>query len=268
MIEINGVYANAIVYTDEIEASASRSKFAPSTTSNPATGSPAKRRDNPKGYCRHFEAVWYAITEVFMTKNEVKQAIQRGLGRGYLAVRNDPDRYRDLVLWACGRNLAFDTQCEGTRAWYDYQLILCYSDRAAFRDHVIERFQRKQPDGGWDYSHFSELLSYFAEDGDGAAEAALWEKYKELLAALHSFRRSSRRMRNTQECFETICVALSWKEENYSRISLDVGGLFLKSRLYDGWDFMWLYDRRPKRFHQRLRKSAEKSAEISVAPCI
>ena len=102
-----------------------------------------------------------------MTKNEVKQAIQRGLGRGYLAVRNDPDRYRDLVLWACGRNLAFDTQCEGTRAWYDYQLILCYSDRAAFRDHVIERFQRKQPDGGWDYSHFSELLSYFAEDGDG-----------------------------------------------------------------------------------------------------
>ena len=41
-----------------------------------------------------------------MTKNEVKQAIQRGLGRGYLAVRNDPERYRDLVLWACGRNLA------------------------------------------------------------------------------------------------------------------------------------------------------------------
>lgn len=110
-----------------------------------------------------------------MTKNEVKQAIQRGLGRGYLAVRNDPDRYRDLVLWACGRNLAFDTQCEGTRAWYDYQLILCYNDRAEFRDHVIDRFQRKQPDGGWDYSHFSELLSYFVEDGDGAAEAALWE---------------------------------------------------------------------------------------------
>ena len=199
-----------------------------------------------------------------MTKNEVKQALQRGLGRGYLAVRNDPDRYRDLVLWACGRNLAFDTQCEGTRAWYDYQLILCYSDRAAFRDHVIERFQRKQPDGGWDYSHFSELLSYFVEDGDGAAEAALWEKYKELLAALHSFRRSSRRMRNTIDCFEYLCVALSWREANYSRIALDVGGLFLKSRLYDGWDFMWLYDSRPKRFNHRLRKNAEQSAELSA----
>lgn len=48
MIEINGVYANAIVYTDEIEASASRSKFAQSTTSNPATGSPAKRSNHQK----------------------------------------------------------------------------------------------------------------------------------------------------------------------------------------------------------------------------
>ncbi len=48
MIEINGAYANAIVYTDEIEASASRSKSAPSTTSNPATGSPAKRSNHQK----------------------------------------------------------------------------------------------------------------------------------------------------------------------------------------------------------------------------
>ncbi len=199
-----------------------------------------------------------------MTKNEVKQAIQRGLGRGYLAVRNDPERYRDLVLWACGRNLAFDTQCEGTRAWYDYQLILCYNDRAEFRDHVIDRFRRKQPDGGWDYAHFSELLAYFAEDGDVAAENALWEKYRELLAALHSFRRASRRMRNTIDCFESLCVALSWKEANYSGIAADVGDLFLKSRLYDGWDFEWLYDSRPKRFHQRLRKAADQSAELSA----
>ena len=71
-------------------------------------------------------------------------------------------------------------------------------------------------------------------------------------------------MRNTIDCFESLCVALSWKEANYSRIALDVGGLFLKSRLYDGWDFMWLYDSRPKHFHQWLRKSAEKSAELTA----
>ena len=58
---------------------------------------------------------------------------------------------------------------------------------------------------------------------------------------------------------------MSWKEANYSGIAADVGDLFLKSRLYDGWDFEWLYDSRPKRFNQRLRKSAEQSAEISAA---
>lgn len=56
-----------------------------------------------------------------MTKAQVKHAFQRGLGRGILAVRENPDRYKEIVLWACGRNLSFDTQCEGTRAWYVYQ---------------------------------------------------------------------------------------------------------------------------------------------------
>lgn len=74
----------------------------------------------------HKESYRRIIRGNTLTKQEVKHAIQRGLGRGYLAVRDDPERYRELVLWACGRNLAFDTQCEGIRAWYDYQLILCY----------------------------------------------------------------------------------------------------------------------------------------------
>lgn len=74
----------------------------------------------------HKESYRRIIRGNTLTKQEVKHAIQRGLGKGYLAVRDDPERYRELVLWACGRNLAFDTQCEGIRAWYDYQLILCY----------------------------------------------------------------------------------------------------------------------------------------------
>ena len=97
-----------------------------------------------------------------------------------------------------------------------------------------------------------------------AAENALREKYGELLAALHSFRRASRRTRNTIDCFESLCIALSWREENYSGIAADVGDLFLKSRLYDGWDFEWLYDSRPKRFNQRLRKAADQSAELTA----
>ena len=42
-----------------------------------------------------------------MTKDQVKKAFQRGLGRGILAVQENPERYRELVLWACGRDLSF-----------------------------------------------------------------------------------------------------------------------------------------------------------------
>lgn len=202
--------------------------------------------------------------EGIMTRKDVKYALQRGLGRGYLAVKADPEKYRDLVKWACERDLSFDTQSEGTRAWYDYQLIMCYSDRTEFRDTIVKRFHDKKPDSSWDYAHFSELLSFFAEDGDQIAQAALWKKYEELLAALHGFRRSSRRMMVTTDCFEYLCVALCWTEENYARIAADIGDLFMRNHLYDGWHFEWIYDSRPNGVNQRLIKKAAHSKELSA----
>lgn len=191
-----------------------------------------------------------------MTKQQVWNALQRGLGSGFLAVRENPERYRDLVVRACGRNLSFDTQCEGTRAWYVYQLVCCYPDREAFRDMAVRRLREKKPDGSWDYAHYSELLTLFAADGDALAEAALWEKYEQLLAQLRTFRRSCMAMSRARDSFETICVALSGNEAHYARIAADIGGLFLIGRQYDAWDFLWLYHSRPRGVNAALRRSA------------
>ena len=57
-----------------------------------------------------------------MTKKEFKAAMRRGLGRCVMAVRQKPEKYRDIVLWACKRNLAYDAQSEGTRSWYAYTM--------------------------------------------------------------------------------------------------------------------------------------------------
>ena len=199
-----------------------------------------------------------------MTKKDVKYAIQRGLGRGYLAVREDPERYRDLVLWACGRNLAFDPQCEGTRSWYDYQLILCYPDQTEFRDLVMDRLQAKKPDRAWDYAHFSELLSYFAMDGDRTAEDALWAKYREFLARIRGIRRRGRPLRQTRECLEVLGLSLSWRAENYAAIAADLGALFRKNTLLDGWAFAWLYGSRPESYNRQLRKRAANSPDLTA----
>ena len=199
-----------------------------------------------------------------MTEKQVKYAIQRGLGRGILAVRENPERYRDLVLWACGRNLAFDTQCEGARTWYVYQLVCCYEDRAAFRDVIVEKLRRKRPDWGWDICCFSELLSLFAQDGDTAAECALWEKYAELFALLRGFRKHSWRRDATRDELEHVCLALAWKEDNYHKIAADLGAYYLESKLCDNSDFAWLYESRPRGFNSRLRKQAARSPELTA----
>ena len=199
-----------------------------------------------------------------MTKKEVKQAIQRGLGRGYLAVRDDPERYRDLVLWACGRNLAFDTQCEGARTWYVWQLVSCYEDKEPFRNVVVEKLRNKKPDWSWDTFCFSELLGWFAQDGDSDAERVLWEKYKEILTRLRAFRRPCKRKWATRDCLESVSLALSWKEENYARIAADLGSLFLENPSLTAWDFEWLYQSRPKGFNGRLRKKAAGSPALEA----
>ena len=199
-----------------------------------------------------------------MTKQQVWNALQRGLGSGFLAVRENPERYRDLVVRACGRNLSFDTQCEGTRAWYVYQLVCCYPDREAFRDMAVRRLREKKPDGSWDYAHYSELLTLFAADGDELAEAALWEKYEQLLAQLRTFRRSCLAKSRASDSFETICIALSGNAEYYARIAADIGGLFLIGRQYDAWVFLWLYHSRPRGVNAALRRSAASSEALQA----
>ena len=199
-----------------------------------------------------------------MTKKQIKHAFQRGLGRGILAVQENPEPYKDLVLWACGKNLSFDTQCEGTRAWYDYQLISCFSDRTEFRDLIASKLRKKKPDSGWDFLHFSELLMFFAEDGDQTAEDVLWEKYEDLLFRLKNYKKASWIKRRTIECFETVSIALSWEKENYFKIAEDIGGLFLESNQYDAWDFEWLHDSRPRGFNSELKRKLEFSRELSA----
>lgn len=43
-----------------------------------------------------------------MTKKDFKASMLRGLGRCIGAVQQEPEKYRDIVLWACKRNRAFE----------------------------------------------------------------------------------------------------------------------------------------------------------------
>lgn len=67
-----------------------------------------------------------------MTKKDFKEAVLRGHGRCIQAVQEKPEKYRDIVLWACQRNISYDAQCEGTRSWYVYTMASVYPDKEIF----------------------------------------------------------------------------------------------------------------------------------------
>ena len=90
-----------------------------------------------------------------MTRNEFKAAMLRGLGRCVVAVQKEPEKYRDLVLWACKRGFAYDAQMEGTRSWYTYTMASAYRDKETFIHAAAEALQRYRPNGSWDLLHLS-----------------------------------------------------------------------------------------------------------------
>ena len=67
-----------------------------------------------------------------MTITEFHNALLQGRGKCIQAVREDPEKYRDEVLWACRELVSFDTQCEGSKGWFIHEMVHCYPDRTPF----------------------------------------------------------------------------------------------------------------------------------------
>lgn len=198
-----------------------------------------------------------------MTKSEFKSAMLRGLGRCVYAVQQEPEKYRDIVLWACTRDIAYDTQCEGTRCWYVYTMVNAYSDKEPFVAAAVEALKKHKPRYGWDMAHLSQLLMFFAEDGHDGARQALEEKYRERLEALLC--RSCRPNGVFHELseFEELGMILAVDRASTLRVIRDLGRLYRETNyLYDG-EFMWFYSDKAERYRKTLEKAAMKDVNIA-----
>lgn len=197
-----------------------------------------------------------------MTKKQFLFAIQRGLGRGILAVKENPQKFRDLVLKYCTKNFCFDTQCEGVRAWYTYQMISCYEDTDTFVKIIAHKFLSPKSKG-WLLCYLSELLAYFAKDGSAGAKSALWTKYDQLYQILASRQRAPKRgyYFAERDDFESLCINLSYDFDIYRRIAKDIGSLYLTKSFYHGF-FDSLYSCNERKYNALLKKEAKNCPEI------
>ena len=199
-----------------------------------------------------------------MTKKEFRQYMLKGRGCCIQAVRRDPERYRSEVLWACRNEIAFDAQCEGSRAWYVYQMIDCYEDKSPFLNTLIAALDRARSGGGWKMQYLGEVLVHFMLDGNKEAEAALWRKYEQLYAILRSKKRQPRRYFAERDDFAALCVDLGERREAMVRIAEDIGRLYREYSFYNGWYFDWLYAQNGTRILKTLEKQAEISENIAA----
>lgn len=205
-----------------------------------------------------------------MNKKDFKRYMQQGLGKCYLELSQSKDvsRYKDVVLWGCLHNLSFDTQCEGTRAEYVYDLTRFFSDDDYFVLPTAEAFRKVPRKASNLFIHFCELLRLFAKGGSKQAHDALLEKYAVLLSVLKSKRRYGL-IDFELECFEWVCISLTslGGDDAFLKIAEDLGALFIQNPHYDSSDFVWFFANAEnkigkKKISSLLKRYAEKSSDI------
>ena len=205
-----------------------------------------------------------------MNKKDFKRYMQQGLGRCACELKNTENitKYKDIVLWGCLHNLSYDTQCEGTRAYYVYGLTTFFNDDDYFVVPIIKAFENIPRREDHTFSHFCELLGCFAEKGSTDAKNALHKKYGELLSALTNKRRSSS-YDFERDNFEQICITISSMEgkDAILRIAEDMGRLFRENPRYNGSDFDWFFscidqETGKRKLDALLRSESKKSQNI------
>lgn len=193
-----------------------------------------------------------------MTTTEFHKALLQGRGSCWLAVRSDPEAYREEVLWACRELVAFDTQCEGSRAWFIYNLVCLYPDRTPFVRAACDALLACPSDGSWHVSSLAELVELFFQDGDQNAWKVLVKKYRMLY---HQMRHVGPPEKDCywaeRDDFERLAVILSWTRERFLDIARDIGRLSLETEWLREYEFDWLYHR-GRRYLRSLTKAAEK----------
>lgn len=178
-----------------------------------------------------------------MNKKDFKFCMQQGRGLCHLVLQNEKDiaKYKDIVLWGCLHNLSYDTQCEGVRAEYVYDLTKYFNDEDYFLFPIIKAFESCSQRRDWLFEHFSAQLSLFAKNGNERASDALQRKYDQLFAILLTKRKFQSYYDFERHNFERLCVALRYfgNTDNKLKIVGDLGRLFRENPHYDCDWFDW-----------------------------
>jgi hypothetical protein len=115
-----------------------------------------------------------------MTLKDFTHDLRRGLGSAIIELKKKPERekYRGIVMRSCLKDIAYDTQVEGTKGFYLYAAIKTFGPCDDFLNNIIAQFNKKLY---WRLSEqLFDILCCFSNDKNEMASAALEKKYADL----------------------------------------------------------------------------------------
>ena len=202
-----------------------------------------------------------------INSRQFRQYLKRGHGRCFVVLKSaaDVEKYREDVSWGCLNGFAFDAQCEGSRAAYLHRLVCLFPDRESFVPAISEKFLSLNTRKSWEHLHFSELLSYFAEDGDELAEKTLREKYNSIYNKMIVKKRFGL-VDFDRECLEFLAIIFGLRNINsWIDVASDLGKLAIANNHYrNHFGFDWFLDYSGDKYtEKRLLKLLEKKKATS-----
>lgn len=168
-----------------------------------------------------------------------------GHGRCFHILADDPQPYKDIVMYGCLHDISFDMQCESSRGLYMYNLARKYDNAEEFLHAAAEKFLTPKVNDDWHtFEHLCDFISCFAADGNTYAQNTLEKKYAEMYPLILKTRHSVK-LNNFTSNFEYISILIMQQNHlpRLEKIVTDIGAYFLRRHNTDDldlhWDFAW-----------------------------
>ena len=119
-----------------------------------------------------------------MTEKHFLHQLRRGLGSAIVELYENPnrDKYRDIVLRCCLKDIGYDIQVEGTKGDYLYSAICALNAKDEFEDIIINAFLKRLKHNL--FRQLADILWLYVDDGSEKARNAFHVKYQNLMERL------------------------------------------------------------------------------------
>ncbi len=176
--------------------------------------------------------------------DKFKHYMLAGHGRAFKYLETG-EKFRELVLYGCLNDLAFDIQSEGSRACFMYNLALQFDDYTYFLNPAIEKFSDPEVnDDLFNIWHLCDFIDYFAVDsGDLSTKSVIDKKYEELYSLIMTMRYSAKANEIIQS-FEYLAITVIQHNDFKQALKVfgDIGAYFLRRRNTPDDDLKWHFD--------------------------